>query len=311
MNAFFNIKKIIRLILSQDSSWLFWDFHHSLRFKLKIPVTRLKYQEAQCLAVIAHICIDGLAVISLGWCAGCVVWEILTSQLTPSLSASPPACLLLHPPSISPALLSSLICSSPADLPPSLKSLWISENIPRSAAMDELILTLCCCIGGQVSVWDTCSFCPNTLSLQAYDRFIKYYTSVTKSISPNNNNNNDNKNTISPVSEEVFDEKTFLFSAAEEKGRDFVSVTANWLKLGGFYLSKYLVAHTPEYSQRSDVRQSKQDGPFLLITVLIVIDLLSSLQTEVQEYFYHFTVKELRSSDCSGSAGAIRWFVFP
>lgn len=112
------------------------------------------------------------------------------------------------------------------------------------------------------------------------------------------------------MSEWVWMRKTFLFSAAEEKGGDFVSVTSNWVKRACFYMSKYLVAHKPEYSQRSCVRQSKQDGPFLLITVLIVIDLLYFLQTEVLEYFYHFAAKELRSSDSSGSAEAIRWFSF-
>lgn len=181
-----------------------------------------------------------------------------THSISFCLSSSPP--LLPPPPSLPPSFhLSSavlrLICHR------LLKSLWISENIPRSAAMDELILTLCRCIGGQVSVWDTYSFCPNTLSLslslQAYDRLIKYYTSATKSITPNNKK----ENTISPVSEWVWMRKSFLFSAAEEEGRDFVSVTSNWVRRACFYLSKYLLAHKPEYSQRSGVRQSKQDGP--------------------------------------------------
>lgn len=58
----FDITKIIGLILSQDSSWIYLDSCHSLKFKLKIPVSCLKYQ----VAVIVRICIDGLAVISLG-----------------------------------------------------------------------------------------------------------------------------------------------------------------------------------------------------------------------------------------------------
>lgn len=39
--------------------------------------------------------------------------------------------------------------------------------------------------------------------------------------------------------------------------------------------------------------QSKQDGLSRLISLLIVIDLLSFLQTGAREYLYHFTVKEL------------------
>lgn len=58
----FNIAKIIRQIPPQDERLVFL----SLRFKLQIPVTCLKYQVAQHFAVIVHICIDGLAVISLG-----------------------------------------------------------------------------------------------------------------------------------------------------------------------------------------------------------------------------------------------------
>lgn len=103
MNVLFNTTKIIGLILLQDCSWLYWDSNHSLRFKLKIPVTCLKYQ----VAVIVHICIDGLAVISLGWYAGYVVWEILTPHPTLSLPVSPPVLLFWFS-----LPLSSLICSS-------------------------------------------------------------------------------------------------------------------------------------------------------------------------------------------------------
>lgn len=146
MNAFFNIKKIIRLIPSQDSSWLFWDFLHSLRFELKIPVTRLKYQDAQRLAVIARICIDGLGcyftwVIRRDMSCG----EILTSQLTPSLSVSPPVPPSSSSSSISPALLSSLICSSPADLPPSFKvalDLWEYSSLSSYGWTDPHTLPL-------------------------------------------------------------------------------------------------------------------------------------------------------------------------
>lgn len=139
-----------------------------------------------------------------------------THSISFCLSSSPP--LLPPPPSLPPSFhLSSavlrLICHR------LLKSLWISENIPRSAAMDELILTLCRCIGGQVSVWDTYSFCPNTLSLslslQAYDRLIKYYTSATKSITPNNNK----KKTPFPQWASGFGwEKAFCFLQQRKKG---------------------------------------------------------------------------------------------
>ena len=129
--------KIIRLILPRDSSWLFRDFRRCLRFKLQIPMTCLKYQVAQQLAVIVHICIDGLLfhlddVLDVS-CGG-----VLTSQLARSLLF--PLYLPRSPPN-PPAFISHLLFS--ADLPSSLK--WIPDNIPRSAAMDDLILTRCCC----------------------------------------------------------------------------------------------------------------------------------------------------------------------
>lgn len=151
MNTF-NITKIIRLILSQDSSWLFSD--HSLRIKLRNPFDMFKISNSSTHAVIVHICIDGLTVISFGWCAGYAVWEILTF----SLSVSPP---VPHSLSLPPPFISHL--QFLADLPPSLKSLWISENIPRLAVIEELILTLCCYIEDR---W-ACKI--PTLS---YDRFI-------------------------------------------------------------------------------------------------------------------------------------------
>lgn len=59
-------------------------------------------------------------------------------SISSCLSSSPPSASLLPP------FISHL--QFWADLPPSLKSLWISENILCSAAMDELILTPCCCM---------------------------------------------------------------------------------------------------------------------------------------------------------------------
>lgn len=62
-------------------------------------------------------------------------------------------------------------------------------------------------------------------------------------------------------------------------------------------------------AQRSDERHSKQDRPFRLITILIVIDLRSVLQTEFQGYFhYHFTAKEFLSSQWFPSAQVI-WLI--
>lgn len=97
--------------------------------------------------------------------------------------------------------------------------------------------------------------------------------------------------------------KHFVFS--DSKGREtlfqFPLTESTCLVL----FVQTLVTYRPEYLQRSDVRQSKQDRLFRLIRVLIVIDLLSFLQTEVQEYFYHFTVEQPLPSDCFGSAETI------
>lgn len=132
MNMFLNFTKIIALILAQDDCSLFPDFFPKSQVQAENPSDMFKISST--LTVMVHICIDGLAVISLGWYAGYVAWDVLTFHLTLSLYASPAL-----PLSFIPHLQLS------ADLTPSLKSLWILENIPRSAATDELILTLCCC----------------------------------------------------------------------------------------------------------------------------------------------------------------------
>lgn len=59
-----------------------------------------------------------------------------------------------------------------------------------------------------------------------------------------------------------------------------------------------LATHKPEYSQRADVRQSKQDGPFRLIRVSWLLLIFSPFYKQrCRSYFYNFTVKEFLSSD--------------
>lgn len=199
-------------------------------------------------------------------CRICRVGDInfSTHSISFCLSSSPPS-LSLPPPFIS--HLQFL-----ADLPPSLKSLWISGNFPHSAAMDELILTLCCCRENRWAC-ERPSVLP-THSLVVYDRFIKYYTSTPKKGSPNNTK------IQFPLWAWRFRWEHLCF-LQQERQRDFFSVTTNWETTCLVLFVQPLVTHRPEYSQRSDVRQSKQDRLFHLIRVLIVIDLLSFLQTEI------------------------------
>lgn len=238
------------------------------------PSDTFKISSSSTLAVIVHICIDGLAGISIGWYAEYVVWEILTSQLTLSLSVSPPV-----PPSLSlpPPFISHLQFS--ADLPPSLKSLWISENIPRSAAADELILALCCCIRGQVSMWDTHSL-TRTLSLGIWQIYKILHLNTKKGLL-------NNKEAPFPLWAWRFRWENLCF-LQQRRQRDVISVTTNWESTCLVLFVQTLVTHGPEYLQRSDVRQSKQDRAFRLIRVLIVIDLLSFLQTAGSGVFLSF-----------------------
>lgn len=54
-----------------------------------------------------------------------------------------------------------------------------------------------------------------------------------------------------------------------------------------------LVTHKPEYSQRADVRQPKQETPFGLIRVSWLVLIFSSFYKQrFRSYFYNFTLKE-------------------
>lgn len=251
-----------------------------------------KISSSSTLAVIVHICIDG-ARCYFTWmiCRICRVGDINFSPHSISfcLSSSPPS------PSLPPSFhLSSAVLGWSATIFKVALDLWEYSSLSSYGWTDPHTLLL---YRGQVSVWDTRSF--THTPLLSCGMWQIYNTSAPKKAPLNN------KKYHFPCECAGLDEKTFCF-LLQQKQRDFIPT--NWESTCLVLFVQTLVTHRPEYSQRSDVRQAKQDRPFRLIRVLIVIDLLSFLQTEVQEYFYHFTVKQLLSSDCFGSVEAIWLF---
>lgn len=130
------------------------------------------------------------------------------------LSSSPPP-LFLPPPFISHLQFS----------PPSLKSLWISENIPHSAAMDELILTLCCCTEDGWAC-EVCTVYPHTLGIWQICEMLQLNTR-------NGSLNNINKKHNFPCEHGGLGGKTFCIQW-QQRQRDFISVPANWVNMSGF-----------------------------------------------------------------------------
>lgn len=127
-----------------------------------------KISSSSTLAVIVHICIDEPAIISLGWYAGCIIWEILTSHLR-SFS------IRLSSLSISPSLLlSSLICS-PRMICHHLLSRWMSESIPLLSSYGWTDPHTPLLYEGQEHIFEIRTVLP-THFLIVCDRFKIYYT---------------------------------------------------------------------------------------------------------------------------------------